>query len=75
MHPKEIDATTFVVSRTEPARTVGRVDARSFQKVALCAAQVRAQWVYGTLKMSNKVHPLSPTKIRDLRHSAASIRT
>jgi len=65
-HLNQIDAATFEANRTALAKTVGRVDARSFQKLALCTAVARAQWVSAALEMSNKPHPLSPAEISRL---------
>lgn len=65
-HLDQVDTATFTANRQVLARTVGRVDAGSFQKLATAAAHARATWVSVALSLSDKATPLSPADVARL---------
>ncbi len=63
---EQVDAATFQANRQQLARTVGRVDLKSFERLAAAAAQARAHWVSGALHCTDKAHTPSDTDIASL---------
>ncbi|HVY84812.1 MAG TPA: hypothetical protein VG943_06750 [Caulobacterales bacterium] len=70
-HLEEVDAATFEANRQVLARTVGRVDVRTFKRLASAAANARAHWVAAAVEMTEKAASASPADIARL----AALRT
>jgi len=60
---EQIDYTAFAASREVVAATVGRIDARDFQRVAVSAAHARARWVKEALALADGVHAPAPEQV------------
>ena len=59
VHLEQVDAATFDANRQVLARSVGKVDVRTFRRLALAAANARANWVSAALHITEK--SASPT--------------
>lgn len=71
-HLDQVDAATFEANRQQLARTVGRVDIRSFQRLAAASAQARAHWVSAALHATDKSHTPSEAEIASLARLRAN---
>jgi hypothetical protein len=65
-HLEQVDTATFEANRQLLARTVGRVDIRSFQRLAASAAQARGYWVSAALHATEKTHTPSDADVAAL---------
>lgn len=65
-HLDQVDTAAFTANRQVLARTVGRVDAGTFQKLATAAAYARASWVSAALTMTEKSGPLAAADVARL---------
>lgn len=65
-HLQQVDSAAFDANRQVLARTVGRVDLRTFQALATAAAQARAHWVAAAVHVTEKAHCPSDAEIARL---------
>jgi hypothetical protein len=65
---EQVDTATFEANRQQLARTVGRVDIRSFQRLAAAAALARGDWVTAALRATDKSHTPTDADVARLAH-------
>jgi len=70
-HLEQVDRAAFDANRQVLARTVGRVDIKSFQVLAVATAEARAHWVSAALHVTEKAH--RPTDAEVARLSALRV--
>ncbi len=69
---EQIDYTAFASNREVIGRILGQADAAKFQRLAVAAACVRAQWVSEALAATENGSTLTPTQVERLGHLRAS---
>lgn len=57
---EQIDYTAFVSNREVIGTTLAKVDAATFQRLAVMAASARARWVAEALRLSESGSPVTP---------------
>ncbi len=65
---EQIDYTVYAANKEVLARTLGETDPTKFQKLALAAAEARAQWIAAALKMSEHSHAPTQQQVEQLAH-------
>lgn len=65
-HLEQIDYTVYAANKEVVARTLQAADPEKFQKLALAAAEARAQWIAAAVQMSEHGHTPSPQQIAQL---------
>jgi hypothetical protein len=65
-HLQQVDSAAFEANRQVLARTVGRIDLRTFQALATAAALARAHWVASALHVTEKGHCPSASEVAHL---------
>jgi hypothetical protein len=63
---EQIDYTVFAANKEVIARTLREVDPTKFQKLALAAAEARAQWIAAALELSEHGHAPSAQQVEQL---------
>jgi hypothetical protein len=63
---EQVDTATFEANRQQLARSVGRVDIKSFQRLASAAAAARADWVGAALHATERSHTPTEADIEKL---------
>jgi hypothetical protein len=69
---EQVDTATFEANRQHLARTVGRVDIRSFQRLAAASALARGDWVTAALRATEQSHTPSAAEIAKLAQLRAT---
>lgn len=62
-HLEQIDYAAFAANREVIAKTLGATDIAKFERLAICAAHARAEWVAAALAMTEKPHTLAPEEV------------
>ena len=65
-HLEQIDYTTYASNKGVISAKLGRVDAESFQRLAVATAEARARWVAAGLEVSQQPQTISPDQIARL---------
>ena len=69
---EQIDYTAFVSNREVIGHMVSRAEAKSFQRLAIVAAQARAQWINTAISFAEQGQALTPMqtdKLSDMRRA------
>lgn len=69
---EHIDYTAYASNREVIGHTLGHADAARFQKLAVAAANARAQWVAVSLQVTESPHALTPAEVERLSHMRAA---
>lgn len=65
-HLDQIDYAAFAANREIIGKTLGGVDMAKFERLAICAAHARAEWVSAALAITEKTHTLSAEEVARL---------
>jgi hypothetical protein len=65
---EHIDYTAFASNKGVIGAKIGRVDAESFQRLAIAAAEARTRWVQAGLEISQHPQAITPEQIERLAH-------
>lgn len=65
-HLEQIDYTTYASNKGIISAKLGRVDAESFQRLAVATAEARACWVAAGLECTQHSHTVTPEQIDKL---------
>ena len=60
---EQIDYTAYVSNREVIGRTLGKAEAKTFQKLGVAAAQARSQWIAQAVTATEPGQPLTPMQI------------
>jgi len=71
-HLEQIDYTVYAANKEVVARTLHAADPEKFQKLALAAAEARAQWIAAALRVSEHGHAPTPQQAEHLQHLRAA---
>lgn len=63
---EQIDYTAFIANREMIGQSLSRVDAGSFQKLAVLTASARARWVADAVRLSESGSPMTADQIARL---------
>ena len=69
---EQIDYTAFAADREVIAASIGRVQARDFQRIAVAAAHARAKWVSQAMAATEAGHALSTEQVTRLANMRAA---
>ena len=65
-HLEQIDYTTYASNKSVISARLGRVDAKSFQRVAVAAAEARARWVAAGIEITQQPQVVTTEQIERL---------
>ena len=65
-HLDQIDYAAFAANREVIGKALGAVDMAKFQRMAICAAHARAEWVAAALAISEHTHAPSQDEVAQL---------
>lgn len=65
-HLDQIDFAAFAANREIIAKTLGGADMGKFERLAVCAAHARAEWVAAALAISETTHAPSAEEVAQL---------
>jgi hypothetical protein len=71
-HLEQIDYTAYAANRKVLAATVGRTDARRFQRLGMAAAEARARWIATALAATERGQTPPPDQIEKLTQLRAT---
>lgn len=66
-HLDQIDYTTFAANREIIGRALEHAEMANFERLAICAAHARAQWVAAALEIAQSAHTLTSEEVLRLQ--------
>jgi hypothetical protein len=65
-HLEQIDYTTYASNKSVISAKLGRVDAQSFQRLAVATADARARWVAAGIEITQQPQVVTPDQVARL---------
>lgn len=65
-HLEQIDYAAFAANREVIGKTLGATDMAKFERLAICAAHARSEWVSAALAITEKTHTPSSEEVARL---------